>query len=106
MRAFAVLAILASTALAATLPRDDVSAPATVTLDEATESQLFDCKCPKDNYKDAGVHINQSLLWYQCAYPNGACQWNVVCVASRHHLGQPWIMLTHNVALWCSLAFW
>jgi hypothetical protein len=41
-------------------------------------NKFFECRCPKDNTGDTGVHINQADWWYQCAYPNGACQWSVV----------------------------
>ncbi|EKM51468.1 uncharacterized protein PHACADRAFT_152228 [Phanerochaete carnosa HHB-10118-sp] len=34
------------------------------------------CSCPTDNNGDTGDLINQ-FTDYQCAYPNGACLWNI-----------------------------
>ena len=36
-----------------------------------------DCQCPIDNNGDSGVLINV-YPGYQCAYPNGACTFNMV----------------------------
>lgn len=94
MRLGAILAF-ATSALAATLPQTDV--PTSLSLDVGVSGvangtvvdgfaaltlprpeDLFECRCPHDRAGDIGVHINQAWNWYQCAYPNGACQWNIV----------------------------
>jgi hypothetical protein len=72
----------ATIALASVIPRDDVSDDTPVvtslTVNPATTEQLFLCKCPLDKFNDPGVHINQDLTSYQCAYARGACQWSKV----------------------------
>ena len=76
-----VLAAFAAVAQATTFPRS--AGPSTSLHKRLTGQSIAfacyggggDCECPIDNNGDSGVLINV-FPGYQCAYPNGACQWD------------------------------
>jgi hypothetical protein len=85
MRLTISLLALASIVVAGVVPRSDISdEPFTVASAAANVARapVYLCKCPKDLFGDVGVHIYEDNSSYQCAYPQGACQWLKVCVLS------------------------
>jgi hypothetical protein len=87
MRLTISLLALASIVVAGVVPRSGIlDESSTVTSAAANlhvaRAPVYLCKCPKDLFGDVGVHIYEDNSSYQCAYPQGACQWLKVCVLS------------------------